>query len=110
MQKELREIREKIKERRDKIFENCLLCRGKGFINLQNIIEFNCPVCNLYPEPTKILVKILVDNQKLEKIREGLVSDNTTPWIKWDNKEEIFVSPNKRISKNKIVCDNLSHP
>lgn len=105
IQKEIKEIKEKIKEEKKISHPNCILCRGKGFINLQNIIEFNCPVCNCYPDPIKIIVKILVNNQQLEKIREGIVSDNTAPWLKWDNKEEIFISPNKRISKKKEICD-----
>ena len=79
-------------ERRNKLpiqtFPACSLCEGRGFINYQNVIKFDCPACRFETWDNAESVQLIVTEHNAKRIRAGYPEQHQTPKIYWKRTQD----------------------
>jgi hypothetical protein len=78
----------------------CLLCQGKGFIDVQKVLMISCPVCyfQAWANPTAPKSsRMLISRKDADRLRSGFPTGkvNVSPWTRsgpGDWKSKIILS------------------
>jgi hypothetical protein len=70
-------------------FPACSICEGRGFVNYQNVIKFDCPACHYERWDARDSVQLLVTEHNAKRLRAGYPSQTKyEPKIYWKRAPE----------------------
>jgi hypothetical protein len=81
-------------------FPACSICEGRGFVNYQNVLKFDCPACHYESWDAKDSVQLIVSEHNAKRLRIGYPTQTPyIPKIFWKRTQEEWKMKTQQLMK-----------